>query len=246
MTDPSRDVILEAAHFLVEIGNSRHARLSGMLSIRSNGCHAGEGGSFSFEVPRAMPTIGLPLRLRPRVPHDEIERGQDSHSEYQYRGDRNHGFGHATNLITASASAQTPIHSASTAIARRRRQGRCRLSRLSLTPPYSVKRGNRLIVLREQPKRDVCFWHKADMGSQDCCRANCPLNPFRSGVVRNFDGQAFFWSRTANRPSGTPALCFCLSGRLLGIICRSRQICRCRVGDGTARHVDEGKAVGVP
>jgi hypothetical protein len=103
MTDPSRDVILEAAHFLVEIGNSRHARLSGMLSIRSTGCHAGEGGSFSFEVPRAMPTIGLPLRLRPRVPHDEIERGQDSHREYQYRGDRNHGFGHATTLITASA-----------------------------------------------------------------------------------------------------------------------------------------------
>jgi hypothetical protein len=31
-----------------------------------------------------------------------------------------------------------------------------------------------------------------------------------------------------------------------GVICRSRQICRCRVGDGTARLVDEGKAVGVP
>jgi hypothetical protein len=37
MADPSRDVILEAVHFLVEIGNSRHARLSGMLSIRSYG-----------------------------------------------------------------------------------------------------------------------------------------------------------------------------------------------------------------
>jgi hypothetical protein len=35
MADPNRDVILEAVHFLVEIGNPRHARLSGMLSIRS-------------------------------------------------------------------------------------------------------------------------------------------------------------------------------------------------------------------
>jgi hypothetical protein len=33
--DPNRDVILEAVHFLMEIGNPRHARLSGMLSIRS-------------------------------------------------------------------------------------------------------------------------------------------------------------------------------------------------------------------
>src|SRR5262249_11453438 len=37
MTDPSRDVILEPVHFLVEIRNARHARLSGMLSIRSYG-----------------------------------------------------------------------------------------------------------------------------------------------------------------------------------------------------------------
>jgi len=37
MADPSRDVILEAVHFLVEIGNPRHARLSGMLSISSYG-----------------------------------------------------------------------------------------------------------------------------------------------------------------------------------------------------------------
>jgi hypothetical protein len=37
MADPSRDVILEAVHFLVEIGNPRHPRLSGMLSIRSYG-----------------------------------------------------------------------------------------------------------------------------------------------------------------------------------------------------------------
>jgi hypothetical protein len=35
MADPSRDVILEAVHFLVKIGNPRHARLSGMLLIRS-------------------------------------------------------------------------------------------------------------------------------------------------------------------------------------------------------------------
>ena len=69
-----------------------------------------------FEVPRAMPTIGLPLRLRLGVPHDEIDRGQDGAGERQKRGDKDHGFGHATTLITASASAQTPIHSANTAI----------------------------------------------------------------------------------------------------------------------------------
>jgi hypothetical protein len=27
MADPNRDVMLEAVHFLVEIGNARHARL---------------------------------------------------------------------------------------------------------------------------------------------------------------------------------------------------------------------------
>jgi hypothetical protein len=69
-----------------------------------------------FEVPRAVPTIGLPLRLRLRVPHDEIDRGQDGAGERQDRGDKDHGFGHATTLITTSASAQTPIHSANTAI----------------------------------------------------------------------------------------------------------------------------------
>jgi hypothetical protein len=35
MADWARDVVLEAVHFLVEIGNPRHARLSGMHSIRS-------------------------------------------------------------------------------------------------------------------------------------------------------------------------------------------------------------------
>jgi hypothetical protein len=35
MADQARDVVLEAVHLLVEIGNPRHARLSGMLSIRS-------------------------------------------------------------------------------------------------------------------------------------------------------------------------------------------------------------------
>jgi hypothetical protein len=35
MADPSGDVILEAVHFLVKIGNPRHARSSGMLLIRS-------------------------------------------------------------------------------------------------------------------------------------------------------------------------------------------------------------------
>jgi hypothetical protein len=37
MADPSRDMILEAVHFLVEIGNPRHACLSGMRSIGSYG-----------------------------------------------------------------------------------------------------------------------------------------------------------------------------------------------------------------
>src|SRR5215469_4412944 len=35
MADPGRDMILEPVHFLMEIRNPRHARLSGMLSIRS-------------------------------------------------------------------------------------------------------------------------------------------------------------------------------------------------------------------
>jgi hypothetical protein len=69
-----------------------------------------------FEVPRAVPTIRLPPRLRRRVPHDAIDRGQDGAGECQRRGDKDHGFGHATTLITASASAHTPIHSPSTAI----------------------------------------------------------------------------------------------------------------------------------
>ena len=63
-----------------------------------------------------MPTIGLPLQLRRRVPHDGIEHGQDGAGECQDRGGKDRGFGHATTLMTASASAQTPIHSASTAI----------------------------------------------------------------------------------------------------------------------------------
>ena len=54
--------------------------------------------------------------MRLGVPHDEIDRGQDGAGERQKRGDKDHGFGHATTLITASASAQTPIHSANTAI----------------------------------------------------------------------------------------------------------------------------------
>jgi hypothetical protein len=56
------------------------------------------------------------MRVRRRVPHDKIERRQDGYGDGQYRGDKNHGFAHATTLITASASAQTPIHSANTAI----------------------------------------------------------------------------------------------------------------------------------
>ena len=63
-----------------------------------------------------MPAIGLRLRLRLRVPHDAIERGQDGDGECQHRGDKDYSFGHATTLTTASASAQTPIHSADTAI----------------------------------------------------------------------------------------------------------------------------------
>jgi hypothetical protein len=37
--DPEGDVILEAVHFLVEIGNPRHLRSSGIGSIRSHGGH---------------------------------------------------------------------------------------------------------------------------------------------------------------------------------------------------------------
>jgi len=69
-----------------------------------------------FEVPRAVPTIGLRLRLRRRVPDNAIERGQDGDGECQHRGDKDYSFCQATTLTTASASAQTPIHSASTAI----------------------------------------------------------------------------------------------------------------------------------
>jgi len=61
-----------------------------------------------------MPTMVLPLRLC--VPRDAIERGQDGDGECQQRGDKDHGFGHAAILLTASASAQTPIHNANTAI----------------------------------------------------------------------------------------------------------------------------------
>lgn len=30
MADPARDMVLEAVHFLVEIGKARHSRVSGM------------------------------------------------------------------------------------------------------------------------------------------------------------------------------------------------------------------------
>jgi len=41
-----------------------------------------------------MPTIGLPLRLGPRVAHDAIDRRHDGDGEYQQRGDEDYGFGH--------------------------------------------------------------------------------------------------------------------------------------------------------
>ena len=56
MADPSRDVILEAVHFLVEIGNPRHARLSGMHSIRSYDCHVAEALAGSNRMAAAMGT----------------------------------------------------------------------------------------------------------------------------------------------------------------------------------------------
>jgi hypothetical protein len=40
--DQARDVVLEAVHFLVEIGNPRHPRLTGIHSIRSCDRHAAE------------------------------------------------------------------------------------------------------------------------------------------------------------------------------------------------------------
>src|SRR5215469_10618886 len=74
-------------------------------------------GALLFEVPWAVPVIRLPLRVRRRVAQDDVERGQYGQRDCQDRGDRDHGFGHATTLLTASASAQTPIHNAMTAIA---------------------------------------------------------------------------------------------------------------------------------
>ena len=56
MADPSRDVILEAVHFLVEIGNPRHARLTGMHSIRSYDCHVAEALAGSNRMAAAMGT----------------------------------------------------------------------------------------------------------------------------------------------------------------------------------------------
>jgi len=47
-----------------------------------------------FEVPRPVPTIGSPLRLRRRVPHDDIERRQDGAGKYQQRGENDAGFDH--------------------------------------------------------------------------------------------------------------------------------------------------------
>ncbi len=38
-----------------------------------------------FEVPRAVPTIGLALRSR-RVAHDPVEHRQDGNGERQYTG----------------------------------------------------------------------------------------------------------------------------------------------------------------
>jgi hypothetical protein len=43
MADPGRDVILEAVHFLVEIGNPGHPRSSGIHSIRSHDRHHAAG-----------------------------------------------------------------------------------------------------------------------------------------------------------------------------------------------------------
>src|SRR5215472_8868735 len=74
-------------------------------------------GVLLFEVPRAVSAIRLPLRVRRRIAHDGIERGQYDQRDCQDRGDRDHGFGHATALLTASASAHMPIHNAMTAIA---------------------------------------------------------------------------------------------------------------------------------
>ena len=54
--DPARDVILEAIHFFVEIGNPRHARLSGMHSIRSYDCHVAEALAGSNRMAAAMGT----------------------------------------------------------------------------------------------------------------------------------------------------------------------------------------------
>ena len=40
------------------------------------------------------------MALRPRVPHNEIEHGQDGAGECQNRGEKDHGFGHGTDANT--------------------------------------------------------------------------------------------------------------------------------------------------
>ncbi len=50
----------------------------------------------SFEIPRAVPAIGLPLGFGRRVPHGDIERGHDGAGDYQDCGDEDHRFSHVT------------------------------------------------------------------------------------------------------------------------------------------------------
>jgi hypothetical protein len=64
---------------------------------------------FLFEVPRTVPTIGLPLHLRRRVPHDAIERSQNGAGECQYRGDEDQAFVHVTTLNCQERSRQLSI-----------------------------------------------------------------------------------------------------------------------------------------
>ena len=119
-----------------------------------------------FEVPRAVPTIGLPLRLRRCVPHNGIERGQDGAGDYQDRGDNEHSFGHIpltrTGFCTIrkSHASACQLPKCKPAILICRATGiwfghyrKCVMGRPSICPGNC---GNVLSVTRISSRRNIC------------------------------------------------------------------------------------------